>query len=208
MSILYACSTNPGKLREFIFTAEHTLSRGFTIQTLPGLAELTAPVEDGATYEENAAIKAAYYSGLTNELVFADDSGLEVAALRGVPGIHSARFAGPHATGEQNNTLLLSKLGGIVERQARFVTAISLARSGHILYTSLGTAEGEILATPRGSLGFGYDALFLYPPVGRTFAELEEAEKFGVSARGHAFRNLLNWLSQNSAQDVPAGDFR
>jgi XTP/dITP diphosphohydrolase len=195
MSLLYACSSNPGKLREFTFTAHHTLAAGFRIEPLPQLAEITPPPEDGVTYQENAASKALYYSRFSDELVFADDSGLEVDALHGAPGIHSARFAGPHATGAQNNALLLDKLGGVTQRRARFVTVISLARNGAVLHTSIGTAEGEILATPRGTLGFGYDSLFHFPPKGCTFAELEDTEKFGVSARGHAFRQLLNWLA-------------
>jgi XTP/dITP diphosphohydrolase len=197
MPTLYACSSNPGKLREFVFTAKHSLAGGFAIEPLPGLADITPPAEDGATYEQNAAIKALYYSGFTGELVFADDSGLEVDALDGAPGVHSARFAGLHATGEQNNSLLLKKMAGIGQRGARFVTAISLARQGAILQTTIGTANGEILAEPCGSLGFGYDALFLFPPLQRTFAELEEPEKFAVSARGEAFRKLLEWLSRN-----------
>jgi XTP/dITP diphosphohydrolase len=194
---LDVCSSNPGKLREFVFTANHSLAGGFTIQFLPSLADIAAPAEDGATYEENAAIKALYYSGFTDELVFADDSGLEVHALGGAPGVHSARFAGLHATGEENNNLLLTKLAETNQRGARFVTAISLARQGAILQTSVGTANGEILSQPRGSLGFGYDALFLFPPFQRTFAELDEPEKFAVSARGEAFRKLLEWLSRN-----------
>lgn len=197
MSLLYACSSNPGKLREFVFTAEHSLATGFIIQTLPRLAEIPPPVEDGSTYQQNAAIKAAYYSGFTDQLVFADDSGLEVDALGGAPGIHSARFAGPSTTGETNNRLLLAKLAGVAQRGARFVTAISLARQGIVLQTTIGAAEGEILPEARGSLGFGYDALFLYPPLQRTFAEIGEAEKFAVSARGHAFRKLLDFLSSN-----------
>jgi XTP/dITP diphosphohydrolase len=197
MSFLYACSSNPGKLREFTFTAQHSLAGSYEIRPLPRLAEITPPVEDGITYQENAALKALYYSSFTNELVFADDSGLEVDALNGAPGIHSARFAGPQATGAQNNALLLSKLAETSQRRARFVTAISLASKGAVLQTTAGTADGEILTTPRGSLGFGYDALFLFPPLGRTFAELNDAEKFSVSARGEAFRRLLDWLSQS-----------
>jgi XTP/dITP diphosphohydrolase len=196
MTLLYACSSNPGKLREFVLTMEHSPTADFAVEPLPRLAQINPPAEDGLTYQENSGIKAAYYSGFTNELVFADDSGLEVEALGGAPGIHSARFAGPGATGAQNNGLLLSKLAGAKQRRARFVTAISLARNGVVLRTTLGMAEGEILVTPRGSLGFGYDALFLFPPLGRTFAELGEVEKFAVSARGEAFRHLLDWLAR------------
>jgi XTP/dITP diphosphohydrolase len=194
MPVLYACSGNPGKLREFIFTAERSRAQGFEIKVLPGLAGLTPPVEDGTTYEQNAEIKALYYAGFSDGLVFADDSGLEVAALGGAPGIYSARFAGPEATGAENNALLLERRGAPRQRGARFVTAISVARAGKVLHTAVGTAEGEIFEAPRGSLGFGYDALFLFPRLDKTFAELEEGEKFGVSARGHAFRLLLDWL--------------
>jgi XTP/dITP diphosphohydrolase len=195
MPLLYACSSNPGKLREFAFTAHRALADRFDIQPLPGIAELTPPPEDAQTYRENAAHKAFYYSGFTEELVFADDTGLEVTALGGAPGIHSARFAGPKANGAQNNALLLAKLTGIIDRRARFVTAISLAKQGDLLRTAQAAAEGEILLEPRGTLGFGYDALFLFPPLGRTFAELDETEKFGISARGKAFRDLLGYLS-------------
>ena len=193
MSLLYACSSNAGKLREF--TAQLVSVSRFDIRPLPGLAEFTPPPEDGATYEENAALKAIYYSRFSAELVFADDSGLEVDALGGAPGIHSARFAGPNANGAQNNALLLSKLAGVAHRRARFVTAISLARQGKLLQTTLGTATGEILSEPRGVLGFGYDALFLCPTLGKTFAELADAEKFSVSARGEALRRLFAWLA-------------
>jgi XTP/dITP diphosphohydrolase len=195
MPLLYACSGNPGKLREFIYTAQHSLAAGFEIEPLPNLCQHTPPAENGATYERNAEIKASYYSSFAKELVFADDSGLEVDALGGAPGIYSARFAGEHASGAQNNALLLDKLIGVRHRAARFITAISLARQGQILQTTLGKAKGEILLEPRGALGFGYDSLFLFPPLGRTFAELEDTEKFEVSARGEAFRRLLVWLS-------------
>ena len=197
MSLLYACSSNPGKLREF--TAQLAATSRFDILPLPDLAEVAAPQEDGVSYEENANLKALYYSRFSEELVFADDSGLEVEALGGAPGIHSARFAGPRAGGAENNALLVAKLSGIGQRRARFVTAVSLARQGKLLQTTLGTAAGEILSEPRGTLGFGYDALFLYPPLGKTFAELEDAEKFAVSARGEAFRRLLAWLTATQA---------
>jgi XTP/dITP diphosphohydrolase len=193
MPLLYACSSNPGKLREF--TAQLPVASGFNIQPLPGLAELAPPDEDAATYEENAGIKAVYYSQFSEELVFADDTGLEVDALQGAPGVYSARFAGPHATGAENNALLLDKLQNVTGRRARFVTAISLARCGRVLHTATGLAEGEILLEPRGALGFGYDVLFFFPSLGKTFAELEDHEKFAVSARGEAFRRVLAWLA-------------
>jgi XTP/dITP diphosphohydrolase len=193
MPLLYACSSNPGKLREF--TAQLPVNGAFTIQTLPGMSEITAPPEDAPTYQENAALKALYYSQFTGEMVLADDTGLEVSALGGAPGIYSARFAGPQASGSENNALLLEKLRNVTDRRARFVTSIALARQGHLLYTATGSAEGEILPAPRGSLGFGYDVLFHFPPLGKTFAELDDTEKFAVSARGDAFRLILAWLA-------------
>jgi XTP/dITP diphosphohydrolase len=192
MALLYACSSNPGKLREF--TAQIPTTGGVDIRPLPGLCELAAPLEDAATYEENAAIKAVYYSQFSDDFVFADDTGLEVDALQGAPGVYSARFAGPRATGAENNGLLLKKLQNVTNRRARFVTAISLAKRGQVLHTATGLVEGEILLEPRGILGFGYDVLFLFPPLGKTFAELGDNEKFAVSARGEAFRRLLTWL--------------
>jgi XTP/dITP diphosphohydrolase len=194
MPILYACSSNPGKLLEFTFTAQRALTGNFDIKPLPRMNEITPPPEDAETYQENAERKALYYSQFTQDFVFADDSGLEVEALDGAPGVLSARFAGLHASGPQNNALLLEKLAGAANRRARFVTAVSLAKQGKVLQTTTGTADGEILTEPRGTLGFGYDALFLFPPLGRTFAELGDAEKFAISARGHAFRQLLTWL--------------
>ncbi len=177
---------------------QHSDLKGFRIELLPGLGTIEPPAEDGATYEANAELKAAYYSSFTNEMVFADDTGLEVDALGGAPGVHSARFAGPKATGTQNNALLLTRLGDRTDRSARFVTAISLAHNGKVLYTTVGTAEGKILVSPEGSLGFGYDSLFLFPPLLKTFAQLDEAEKFRISARGQAFRALLAWLARQS----------
>ena len=183
----YACSSNRDKLAEFTLAA----GDGVEIAPLPGIENLAAPEESGASFEENAVLKAVYYSRFTREAVFADDSGLEVEALGGAPGVLSARFAGPGATQAQNNALLLERLAGIGQRAARFVTALALAQAGRLLSTSAGAVEGKILNAPRGVNGFGYDPLFLYPPLGRSFAELADAEKFAVSARGNALRALL-----------------
>jgi XTP/dITP diphosphohydrolase len=184
---LYACSSNPGKLAEFALAAGEEIE----ILPLPGMDKLAAPEENGETFEENAVLKALYYSRFTHEEVFADDSGLEVDALGGAPGVLSARFAGARATRSENNTLLLERLAGAAQRTARFVTVVALAQSGELLGTSAGTVEGEILGEPRGTNGFGYDPLFLYPPLERSFAELADTEKFAVSARGKALRALL-----------------
>jgi XTP/dITP diphosphohydrolase len=194
MSVLYACSGNPGKLAEFQQAAAEQRER-YQIAPLPGLPEIAAPPEDGLTFEDNAVSKALYYSQFSSELVFADDSGLAVDALSGSPGVLSARFAGPGANDEQNIRLLIQKLDIAHERRARFITVIALAQTGRLLTTSVGTVEGEILREPRGTGGFGYDPLFYYPPLGSSFAELEHAQKWAVSARGKAFRGILGWLN-------------
>lgn len=198
--ILYACSTNPGKLREFALAAREWGVHGPLIEPLPGLAAIEAPEENGSTFEENARAKAIYYSEFTMELVFADDSGLEVDALAGAPGIYSARYAGPQANDAENNALLLRSLGDATPRTARFVCVIALAQRGRMLGTVRGSVEGEILHAPRGTEGFGYDPLFYYPPRGRSFAELSAEEKFAVSHRGKALRALFSsqFMSCNS----------
>ena len=188
MTRLYACSSNRNKLAEFALAAGDMVQ----IAPLPAIDRLAPPEENGATFEENAVLKAIYYSQFSAERVFADDSGLEVDALGGAPGVLSARFAGMNATDAQNNQLLLERLGQRVDRGARFVTVLALAERGRLLATSSGTAEGEILYAPRGEQGFGYDPLFFYPPLARSFAELSDEEKFAVSARGKALRALLS----------------
>jgi XTP/dITP diphosphohydrolase len=191
--ILHACSSNAGKLAEFSLAAEQTGSE-FQILPLPGLEQIAPPEETGKTFEENAKLKALYYSRFGGELVFADDSGLEVEALGGAPGILSARFAGPEATDEENNRLLLKSMREREQRGARFVTAIALAKVGKLITVAHGNVAGNILTEARGTGGFGYDPLFFYPALTRSFGELSNAEKFAVSARGNATRNLLRWL--------------
>ena len=183
---LHCATGNPGKLAEFREAAPAGLE-------IVAAGPLDCP-ETGATYRDNAVQKALCYARRLGELVFADDSGLEVEALEGAPGIHSARFAGPGATDEANRCLLLERLRGRVQPRARFVCAIALARPGEVLAAFDGAAEGEILEAPRGSSGFGYDPLFYFPRLGRTFAELSPREKFAHSHRGQAFRALLAWL--------------
>ena len=190
--LLYACSSNTGKLAEFTLALPQSHVTDVEIIPLPGLENITPPAETGATFEENAALKALYYSQFASHLVFADDSGLVVDALGGEPGIYSARFAGPQATDEQNNSLLLRRLEPGMNRHARFVCAIALAQAGHLLTAVQGTAEGEILEAPQGSAGFGYDPLFFYPPLGKAFAELSPEAKLAVSHRGNALRALLH----------------
>ncbi len=194
--LLYACSTNPGKLREFAFAVHQCGAADLKLEVLPNLKEVNPPEETGASFEENAALKAVYYSRLTPELVFADDSGLEVRALDGAPGVLSARFAGPGADDESNNALLLEKLRNSRDRRARFVCAITLALDGSALKTFRGEVEGEILRSPRGDGGFGYDPLFFYPPFDRTLAEVTAEVKFSVSHRGKALRAMIRWWTE------------
>ncbi len=187
------CATgNPGKLREFRLAGE---TLGIGIEPLGGIKSLMAPEETGTTFEENARIKAEYYSRFAPGPLFADDSGLEVNALGGQPGVYSARYAGPNASDAENNRLLLERLGENPVRTARFVCVIAIAEGGQANRVFRGTVEGEIMSAPRGAGGFGYDPLFYYPPFGCSFGEVDDEKKFAVSHRGNALRDLLKYLS-------------
>jgi XTP/dITP diphosphohydrolase len=189
---IYCATGNPGKLREFRLAGELL---NIDIEPLPGLKSIEAPEETGHTFEANAILKAEYYSRLAPGPLFADDSGLEVDALDGAPGVISARYAGPGATDEANNQLLLANLESHTDRTARFVCVIALAENGRLIKTFRGTVEGEILREAYGPGGFGYDPLFYYPPFGCSFGEVEGEHKFAVSHRGNALRALLEHLS-------------
>jgi XTP/dITP diphosphohydrolase len=193
---LYCATGNPGKLREFQIAA--ALSP-VAIELVPGFRQLPPAVEDGATFQENAVRKALHYSRHVSGPLFADDSGLEVDALGGAPGVHSARFAGPEATDEANNRLLIEKLrglpGGAFPFAARFVCLIALVEGDRVAGIYSGKVEGLILEAPRGQGGFGYDPLFFYPPFGCTFGEAYAARKFEVSHRGQALRAMLASLA-------------
>jgi XTP/dITP diphosphohydrolase len=197
MTTIYACSSNPGKLREFRLVATEVGLAEFELPPLPGLKEITPPAETGVTFEENASEKALYYSQFTSEMVLADDSGLEVDALNGAPGVYSARYAGIGASDAANNSLLLENMRDRQDRTARFVCAIALARQGQVIHCVRGTVEGELLDSAQGRNGFGYDPLFFYPPFGCSLAELEDARKFSVSHRGNALRAAFAWLNQH-----------
>ncbi len=205
---IYVATSNPGKLREF---AQSAASEGIVILPIPGLAAMPEPAEDAPDFTGNADLKAIAYSLLApGLLVLADDSGLEVDALEGQPGVRSARFADDLRFGldqglskdERNNLCLLSLLhhleatrGQRTDRGARFVCALTLARDGGVLLRAAGTVKGEILDRPRGTNGFGYDPLFLLPAAGQTMAELDPHAKWEMSHRGQAFRTLLQKLS-------------
>lgn len=185
---VYCATTNPGKLREFQQIVGD-------VELLPGLTDIPSPEETGATFEENAVQKAAYYSRFCNGALFVDDSGLVVEALGGAPGIYSARFAGPHATDEANNRLVVSKLHGETNRRARFVCVVALASRGELIKIFRGEVEGELLDEPRGRNGFGYDPLFFYPPFGSSFGEVSAEQKMQVSHRAQALRAMRDYLN-------------
>ena len=188
MTRLYCATGNAGKLREFRMAADSTR---IEIELLPRYRQLPTAVEDGATFEENAIRKALHYGPYAGGLLFADDSGLEVEALGGAPGVYSARFSGPRATDESNNRLLLEKLHGVANRKARFVCAIALVEGERVVGVYHGAVEGAMLDEPRGSGGFGYDPLFYCPAFGCTFGEATAEQKFSLSHRGQAVRAML-----------------
>ena len=189
---LYCATGNAGKLREFQGMSRDLGAAGdVAIELVPNFRSIEPCVEDGATFAENATIKARHYSGRTSLAVFADDSGLVVDALGGAPGVYSARYSGPQATDESNNRLLLENLRGVKDRTARFVCSIALVESGRLLGLYSGSVEGVILDAPRGAGGFGYDPLFYYPPFRCTFGEASEEQKATVSHRGQAFRKMI-----------------
>jgi XTP/dITP diphosphohydrolase len=188
---LYCATGNAGKLREFRMAAD---SAQVEIELLPGYKLLPAATEDGATFEENAIKKALHYGPHAAGLLFADDSGLEVEALGGAPGVYSARFSGPQATDDSNNRLLLEKLRGVANRKARFVCAIALVEGERVMSVSHGAVEGVILDGPRGTGGFGYDPLFYCPAFGCTFGEATAEQKLSLSHRGQALRGMLAGL--------------
>jgi XTP/dITP diphosphohydrolase len=196
-------TSNPGKLRDFAGAAQ---VHGIEIAGIPNFASLPTPVEDGKTFEENARKKAEEYSlAARSGIVVADDSGLEVDALNGAPGVHSARYAAdqPHLAGsntddEANNDRLLRELSQVApaKRTGRFVCVLAAARNGKTVATFRGTAEGIILDSPLGNNGFGYDPLFYFPQIGKTFAELSPEEKARYSHRGAAFLQFLDWYEK------------
>ena len=195
---IYCATTNPGKLREFQLAGDLL---DVEIEPLPNLKEIVPPEENGWTFEENARIKAAYYSKFADAPLFADDSGLEIAVLGGEPGVLSARYAGPGASDEANNRLVLDRLGENANRQARFVCVIAVAERGIVREIFRSDVEGEIMGAPRGAAGFGYDPLFYYPPFGCTFGEVDAERKFRVSHRGNAFRLMLTHLRHFHSAD-------
>jgi XTP/dITP diphosphohydrolase len=205
MRKILIATSNAGKLRDLEGAAA---AHGIEVAPVPSFSSLPSVVEDGLTFEANAQKKAEAYSRhVPGEIVVADDSGLEVDTLRGAPGVHSARYAAPDLLNQQpheagvntgdnaNNARVLRELEGVPpeKRGGRFVCVLAAARDGKTLATFRGKAEGIILDAPRGTNGFGYDPLFYFPQIEKTFAELTAEEKSRYSHRGAAFRKFLDW---------------
>ena len=203
MRRILVATSSPGKIRDFRGAARvHDVE----LDLLPAFKGIEPPEETGTTFEENARLKAEYYSHYApRQLVLADDSGLEVDALNGAPGVRSARYATDELglTGDDiddmNNELVLDRLRDTPDEQrtGRFVCVLALARDNQTLATFRGSAEGQILRKLQGANGFGYDPMFFFPPIGKTFAELSTEEKSRYSHRGAAFLQFLSWMDSH-----------
>ena len=191
---LLLASQNPGKLAEMRKLVD---GLPYLILTPAALGIHDAPAETGASFLENAILKARHYAVRSGRLTVADDSGLSVDALGGGPGLYSSRFGGEGADDADRNRLLLEKLSGVPDeaRGARFTSAVVAVRGTEILFQAVESVEGRIAQEPRGASGFGYDPLFFYPPYGKTFAEVPAELKDRVSHRGKAFARLRVFLA-------------
>jgi XTP/dITP diphosphohydrolase len=193
---LLVATTNPGKFAE----VQGFLSKlALRIVSLRDVRNPPAVLEDGATFEENALKKARTLAEFSSMLTLADDSGLEVDALNGAPGIYSARYGGEEGSDDKNNAKLLRELATVPEEQrtARFICALALCRPqsfGVKDWTVRESCEGRIADGLKGSNGFGYDPLFFYPPFGKTFGEIDRETKATVSHRGKALKKLAEFL--------------
>jgi XTP/dITP diphosphohydrolase len=192
MKLLVATS-NPGKVREIRGLLSGAPVDLVTLDSVPAIEE---PEETGQTFAENARLKALYYNRVTGLASVADDSGLEITALDGAPGIHSARWHGTTYQDKFDRIYQLLQERGTSGSPARFVCAVAMAVDGRIDYEVEGTVEGEIAPEPRGSNGFGYDPIFFYPPLGRTLGEVTDEVKATLSHRGAAFRALRRYLME------------
>jgi len=197
---VFCATSNPGKLREFQLAA---VERAAHVDVRPMGRDVAPPDETGATFEDNAIEKARYYGRFVEGYLFADDSGLEVDALGGAPGVHSARYAGENSTDAANNALLLERLSGVGDRAARFICVIALVHNGELVRTFRGSVEGRILEAPRGSGGFGYDPLFYHEfpnqAGGCTFGEAPIGDKMLVSHRAQALEAMFTFLRDSAA---------
>ena len=199
MRRLVVATTNRGKLREIETLLE---SVPFSLVTLADWPDIPPPEETGRTFEANARLKALYYARHTGQLTVAEDSGLEIDALGGAPGVESARFGGAGSSYPEKFTLIYDALRAQKAEMstARFVCALALARGDEVVFETRGTVEGTIAPEPKGSGGFGYDPIFYDPPFGYTLAEASPEQKASVSHRGQAFRKLRTHLMTYNAE--------
>jgi XTP/dITP diphosphohydrolase len=190
---LLVATTNPGKLREIKWLMAGVAVRLVSLADLPPIEE---PEETGTTFEENARLKARYYSARSGLWTVAEDSGLVIDALGGEPGVKSARYLRVDATYPERFVDIYRRLDAQRDapRTARFVAALASVENAKITYETTGVVDGAIADAPRGSGGFGYDPIFLYAPYGRTLAEVTEPEKIAVAHRGIAFRRFAEWI--------------
>lgn len=196
-------TTNRDKLREIQSVLAGTPVELLTLADLPPATE---PDETGATFADNARLKARHYADAAARsladpglLIVAEDSGLVVDALDGEPGVRSARFLRPDASYSERFDEIYRRLAArpAAPHTARFTCALAAVRGSEVVFETIGVIEGEISASPRGTRGFGYDPIFVYPPYGRTLAEVSDEDKLRVAHRGQAFRNLRAWLLQS-----------
>ncbi len=196
---LGVASSNEGKLREYRALAG-SAGASLDLVLIPNFDALPKFDEVAETFAENAVGKALHYSRLSEGLVIADDSGLVVPALSGAPGVHSARYAGPGAADSDRIRKLLGAMRGKKdgERRARFVCVVALAERGEPRGVFSASAEGELLDAPRGEGGFGYDPIFFFAVLGKSYAEVSREAKNQYSHRGKAFRKALDFLASGS----------
>ena len=195
---LLVATTNRGKLAEIRGILD---GLPMTLATLDDHPRIEAPEETGATFAANARLKARYYAAAAGDLTVAEDSGLEIDALDGAPGVRSARFNGESWADKFAAIQRMLARRGTDASAARFVCAVALANAGGVLWEAAGVVEGRVRLPPRGDRGFGYDPIFHYPPWGRTLAEATPEEKAAVSHRGRAFRQLRRHLTTAHAAD-------
>ena len=197
MRRLVVATTNRGKLKEIAQLLAGIAGDTVELVTLADFPAVIPPQETGRTFAENARLKALYYARHTGELTVAEDSGLEIDALDGAPGIESARYGGEQSTYPEKFAVIYDALKArtAAGSTARFVCALALIKDEEVLFETRGTVEGEIAPEPRGAGGFGYDPIFFYPPYGCTLAEATAEQKAAVSHRGRAFRDLGLYLT-------------